>query len=81
VNREPKFSSFKECQNVRPGTEFAVHKKAKEMEKKRNAKRRRLFEAQDKIDERKEGLIEEIEMRLQQAVEEDLLFSIHWQII
>jgi hypothetical protein len=51
------------------------------MEKKRNAKRRRLFEAQDKIDERKEGLIEEIEMRLQQAVEEDLLFSIHWQII
>jgi predicted HAD superfamily phosphohydrolase len=38
-----------------------LHKKAKEMERKRNAKRRNLFEAQDEVHSRKELLGEIIE--------------------
>ena len=59
----------------------SLHKKAKELEKKRNDKRRRFFEARDEIDERKESLIEEIEKRLQQTIEEEALFAVRWKII
>ncbi|MGD9578650.1 MAG: SNF2-related protein [Syntrophorhabdus sp.] len=59
----------------------SLHKKAKELEKKRNTKRRHLFEAQDEIDSRKEELIESVEERLRQTTDEDILFSIRWRII
>jgi hypothetical protein len=51
------------------------------MEKKRNTKRRTLFEAQDEIDSRKEGLIETVEARLRQQISTVELFSIRWLVI
>ena len=56
----------------------ALHKKAKELEKQRNDKRRRLFEAQDEVDARKDSLIGEIEQRLKQQIEVMALFTIRW---
>ena len=52
----------------------------KDLEKKRNEKRRHLFEAQDQIDERKENLLNEIESRLQQDIQMKNLFILHWNL-
>src|SRR3990172_5991324 len=40
----------------------------KEMEKKRNALRQNLYQAQDEVDSKKENLIKEIEARLKQNI-------------
>ena len=53
----------------------------KELEKKRNEKRKHLFEAQDNIDEKKDMLLNEIEVRLNQKIEETELFTIKWRMI
>ena len=53
----------------------------KEMEKRRNALRMNLFQAQDEIDVKKEKLIEEIEARLQQQLDRNELFLIRWKVI
>ena len=52
----------------------------KEMEKKRNALRMNLFQSQDEVDVRKEKLIDEIEVRLQQRLEKSELFLIRWRL-
>jgi len=52
----------------------------KDLEKKRNEKRKHLFEAQDQIDERKESLLNEIESRLQQDIQLKNLFILHWNL-
>lgn len=52
----------------------------KDLEKKRNEKRRHLFEAQDQIDERKENLLNEIELRLHQNIQVKNLFILHWNL-
>ena len=52
----------------------------KDIERKRNEKRRHLFEAQDQIDERKESLLNEIESRLQQDIQMKNLFILHWNL-
>mgnify|MGYP000216966315 CR=1 FL=1 len=59
----------------------ALHKKTKELERKRNDKRRKLFDAQDEIDERKDGLISQIEARLKQSVTARPLFAIRWRVV
>lgn len=61
-------------------TKVSLHKKAKELEKRRSDKRRGLFEAQDEIDTRKDRLIQEIEGRLKAHTESGLLFSIRWRV-
>ncbi len=58
-----------------------LHKKVKELEKRRNNKRKQLFDAQDEIDERKENVIGKIEAQLEQDVSVAELFTIRWQII
>lgn len=60
---------------------IALHRKAKELEKQRTEKRRRLFEAQDEIDLRKEVLITDIEAKLQQQLERQVIFTIRWRMI
>jgi len=52
----------------------------KELEKKRNEKRKHLFLAQDNIDEKKDNLLNEVESRLNQRLEEAELFTIKWRI-
>jgi len=58
-----------------------LHKKTKDLERKRNDKRRKLFEAQDEVDERKDGLINQIEARLKQSVTSEPLFTVRWLVI
>ena len=58
-----------------------AQKDIKELEKKRNTKRRSLFEVQDEIDSRKEGLIEGVEARLRQLISTSELFTIRWQVV
>ncbi len=60
---------------------IAEQRAIKELEKKRNDKRRHLFEAQDSIDERKDDLLNEIESRLKQTISEKELFTIKWSIV
>ncbi|MDD2707878.1 MAG: SNF2-related protein [Verrucomicrobiae bacterium] len=56
-----------------------LHKKARDMERRRNDKRRGLFEAQDQVDSQKEDLIGRIESRLKRAVQSKELFVIRWK--
>lgn len=58
-----------------------AQREIKELEKKRNLKRRNLFIAQDEIDERKANLIDEIEERLKQKVQRTELFYIKWKLV
>jgi superfamily II DNA/RNA helicase len=57
-----------------------LQREIKDLEKKRNEKRRHLFEAQDQIDERKELLLNEVESRLQQDIQLKNIFTIHWSL-
>jgi len=53
----------------------------KDMEKKRNEMRKKLFESQDEVEERKELLIEHVEARLKQNSTLTQLFTIRWKVI
>jgi adenine-specific DNA-methyltransferase len=59
----------------------ALHKKAKETERKRNEKRRALFDQQDAVDRQKDTLITRVEAQLQQKVEMRRLFDIRWRVV
>jgi len=59
---------------------LALHRKAKELEAERSRKRRMLYDAQDEIDRKKETLISEVEARLEQRVNAEPLFTIHWKV-
>ena len=52
----------------------------KELEKQRDEKRRHLFEAQDQIEGKKDGLLEEVEARMKQSIHDESLFVIRWKI-
>jgi chromosome segregation ATPase len=56
------------------------HRHVKELEKQRDDKRRHLFETQDQIDGKKDGLLEEVEARMKQQVSHKILFSIRWEL-
>lgn len=58
-----------------------VQREVKVLEGKRNQKRLLLFESQDKVDAQRDALIEQIETRLAQQVEEKDLFSIRWRLV
>lgn len=71
---------LKICDVTRGSLNAALHRKAKELEKQRTDKRRRLFEAQDEVDSRKEVLITDVEAKLQQQLERQEIFTIRWRI-
>ena len=52
----------------------------KELEKRRNEKRKKLFEAQDEIEVKKDELLNEIEARMEQKLSFEALFTIRWNI-
>jgi len=58
-----------------------AQKHIKELEKKRNSLRLNLYESQDEVDNRKDGLIDEIEARMKQKIELEELFTIKWKLI
>ena len=55
-------------------------RRLKELDTERRTKRKRLFEAHDEIDAKRDGLIGDIEQRLQQKVSFDPLMTIRWAI-
>lgn len=55
-------------------------KQIKTLESQRNEKRRSLFEAQDKVDQRREELIANIEGKLTQQTSTTTLFTIRWAL-
>jgi ERCC4-related helicase len=62
-------------------TKVKEQRSIKELEKKRNTKRKRLFEAQDQIDSKKDQVLNNIEERLAQKIVEKELFTIRWKLI
>ncbi|MCD4779761.1 MAG: DEAD/DEAH box helicase family protein [Candidatus Omnitrophica bacterium] len=58
-----------------------AQRQIKDMEKKRNEMRRRLYEAQDDVDDKKEKLIERVEDQLKQKTSLKELFKIRWRIV
>jgi len=78
LDREIKSTKKEARQASSLDAKVALHKKAKELERQRNDKRRRLFETQDEVDARKDGIIEDIEQRLKQRTEDVALFTIRW---
>lgn len=61
-------------------TKLALHRRKKELEAERSRKRRALFDTQDDIDARKEGLISGVEARLEQVVKTIDVFTIQWSV-
>ena len=53
----------------------------KDMEKKRNEMRKKLYEAQDTVEGRKEKLIEQVESQLKQKSKLESLFTIRWRVV
>ena len=53
----------------------------KDMEKKRNEMRKKLYEAQDDVEGRKEKLIGQVEAQLKQKSKLESLFTIRWRVV
>jgi ERCC4-related helicase len=53
----------------------------KRLESERSQLRAKLFHAQDEIDERKEELLNTVEDRMQQQIEEETVFLVGWELI
>ncbi len=81
LDREIKCLKTESKKILKLDEKLQAQKEIKELEKKRNTKRRTLFEAQDEIDSRKEGLIEGVEARLRQLISEKELFAIRWRVV
>lgn len=56
-------------------------KQQREMETRRNKLRRELFDHQDQIEEKRNGLITDLEKQLQQQLTEETLFTIAWELV
>jgi adenine-specific DNA-methyltransferase len=80
LDREIKFLKTESKKIFKLEEKLKAQKDIKELEKKRNNKRRTLFEAQDEIDSRKEGLIEGVEARLRQQIKVESVFAIRWSV-
>ena len=81
LDREIKFLKTESKKILKLEEKLKAQKDIKELEKKRNLKRRMLFEAQDEIDRRKEELIEGVEARLRQLISTSELFTIRWRVM
>ena len=62
-------------------TKLELQKKAREIERQRNAKRKSLFESQDAIDAEKDKLLSDTAERLKQQVAESEVFTIRWRVV
>jgi len=62
-------------------SKLAAEKAVKGLEAERNARRRRLFDAQDEIDRKRGELIAQIEDKLTQKVHSECLFTIRWRVV
>ncbi|MDD4622736.1 MAG: DEAD/DEAH box helicase, partial [Kiritimatiellae bacterium] len=59
---------------------LAHQKQLRDLERRRNGKRRELFDAQDAIDQQREDLIGKIEKQLKHTSNVKALFTIRWRV-
>ena len=57
-----------------------LHKRIKDLESRRSAKRRGLFDAQDAVDARKDSLLASVEARFKQGTTQTPLFFVRWRV-
>jgi adenine-specific DNA-methyltransferase len=57
-----------------------AQKQVRDLEGKRNQQRRALFDAQDKVDEKREALIADVEAQLKFTIHREQLFTIYWTL-
>lgn len=57
-----------------------LQREVKDLEKKRNDMRQKLYQAQDEVDTRKEGLLGKVEGQLKQKINLRTLFTIRWKV-
>lgn len=81
IDREIK--EVRRTATIAPTLDEKLHwqKRQRELETKRSKARRELFRRQDDIDEQRNELITKLEDRLQQRVEEQVLFTIEWELV
>ncbi len=61
-------------------TKVSLQRKVAELERKRNDKRKGIFEAQDRIDSQKDEVLSKVEERLKLNIKKEPLFTIRWQV-
>ncbi len=59
---------------------LSLQKQQRDLERHRNKQRKELFDRQDKVDERREGLIGQLESKLNQTIQIEDLFTIRWSL-
>ncbi|MHA1587823.1 MAG: SNF2-related protein, partial [Candidatus Thorarchaeota archaeon] len=60
---------------------LTAQKRLRQIEDKRNRKRRELYNGQDRIDEQRDELIRKIERQLKQRQEVEQMFMVHWRVV
>ena len=60
---------------------LAIQKKLRDLDKKRDAAWKEYDEAAKTIEKQKDELLDTVEERLKQTVEEKTLFTIRWKIV
>jgi superfamily II DNA/RNA helicase len=61
-------------------TKVDLQRKVADLERKRNEKRRGIFEAQDRIDSQKDEVLSKVEESLKLRIKREPLFTIRWQV-
>ena len=59
---------------------LAAQKEQRDLEGQRDKKRRELFDRQDEIQRKRDGLIDELERQLKQEISVHIIFSCQWEI-
>ncbi len=81
LDKEIKFCKTEAKKIANLEQKVAAQRSIKDLEKKRNALRMNLYQAQDEVDVSKDRLIDEIEARLKKKIERHELFLIRWKIL
>ncbi len=63
------------------GEKIKLQREIKELEKKRNEMRQKLYRSQDDVDAKKENLLEKVETQLNQKTTLVPLFTVRWKVI
>lgn len=63
------------------GEKIKLQREIKELEKKRNEMRQKLYRSQDDVDSKKENLLEKVETQLSQKTALVPLFTVRWKVI
>lgn len=81
IDREIREARKSAASSLALAEKLASQRLIRDLEAKRNQKRRDLYEAQDAIDRQREALIQDIEKQLRFQAKEKRLFLVRWQLM